>query len=314
MCFALTGCKAIAQSRYTTLVGVPVALVGVIGFFALSLLSFASLSELQLRRFDILKIHHGLAFIGLLFSGTLTLLGYFETSSFCVWCMIALLAIAGTERLSASNLRKKYSPSSNLSLVCVMMVSLSGLAIAYLVTNLRMESERVQVSSVQLSRFSTSQLLGSGAEHVAGRRFVGFYVPGCGSCVQSLRTALLLGTNERNVSLTRRFVCLHEAELTFTAYLQAVNNSKQGLEMVVKFFNTSSALTVSNLSKFLQDQKFSEPNPQQISDAKLQVVQNTRMVKDLQIFGFPVVIKVTEHHANEVNPITFVDFTKEGED
>jgi uncharacterized membrane protein len=95
---ATGGCETVAQSRYSEIFGVPVALVGLLG-------SLAILASLQLR--DVLGRAAGVALTlsGLVFAAYLVLLQVFVIDAICEWCIAndVLLAI-----LAAFAVRRAY--------------------------------------------------------------------------------------------------------------------------------------------------------------------------------------------------------------
>jgi len=97
VCAIAHGCATVQKSRYAELAGVPVAVLGLLGYVAL-LVSLARDTE---------AFRTAAAFIaiaGLAFSGWLTYVEVFTLHAICIWCVgsaicMALLAILTTLRM-----------------------------------------------------------------------------------------------------------------------------------------------------------------------------------------------------------------------
>ncbi len=96
VCFGGSGCEAVEASRYSTLLGVPVALFGVL---ALAMVAVATWTWLagsgRFRKFSMLTVL-STATTGAAYSVFLTAISAFEIRSFCPWCLVStgcLLAI-----------------------------------------------------------------------------------------------------------------------------------------------------------------------------------------------------------------------------
>jgi uncharacterized membrane protein len=81
------GCETVQESEYAEIVGVPVALLGLLAYLVLLALivwdaPFARLAAAAL------------AFTGLLFSGYLLVVQAFVIEAFCVWCLVNDVLIA----------------------------------------------------------------------------------------------------------------------------------------------------------------------------------------------------------------------------
>jgi uncharacterized membrane protein len=99
-CAIAHGCETVQKSRYAEFAGVPVALLGVLGYLAI-LGSLARDSEAMRTATAFLAIG------GLAFSGWLTYVEVFELDAICIWCVgsavcMALLAGLATARLLTS--------------------------------------------------------------------------------------------------------------------------------------------------------------------------------------------------------------------
>jgi uncharacterized membrane protein len=97
ICGISHGCETVQTSRYASLVGIPVALLGLISYVLI-------LITLRMRDERALLTGYGLTLIAFGFSVYLTYREVFTIHAICVWCVssaivFSLLAIAGTIRL-----------------------------------------------------------------------------------------------------------------------------------------------------------------------------------------------------------------------
>ena len=88
-CGAGSDCDLIQQSRWSFLLGIPVALWG-FGLYALLAL-IAGLGKPRLMRWRRLWL---LAFFGTVFSLYLTAAGWLALEAFCLWCLVSLILIS----------------------------------------------------------------------------------------------------------------------------------------------------------------------------------------------------------------------------
>jgi uncharacterized membrane protein len=100
LCSETGGCNTVRSSRYSELVGIPVALLGLIGYGAiLGLLVYENAGGARAAAFTSLATF-GLTSIGALYSAYLTYLELFVIGAICPYCaasaiiMLALFAIA----------------------------------------------------------------------------------------------------------------------------------------------------------------------------------------------------------------------------
>ena len=97
MCSGISDCERVQSSRYAELAGVPVALVGLIGYLAI-------LGSLAIPGEAGRLATASLAFAGLAFSGYLTYVELFEIEAVCQWCVasavvITLIAVLASVRV-----------------------------------------------------------------------------------------------------------------------------------------------------------------------------------------------------------------------
>ena len=82
-CGPLHGCETVAQSQYSRIGGVPVAVYGVI--LSLLLLTLA-IAWIRSDRNGLLDAHYGLSLIGVIFEIYFLTLQVFVIHAVCVWC------------------------------------------------------------------------------------------------------------------------------------------------------------------------------------------------------------------------------------
>ncbi len=92
-CGALRGCETVAQSEYSRIAGVPVAVIGLAA--SLVLLALA-LAWIRTDRPVLLDVSYGLSLIGVIFEAYFLFLQLFVIHALCVWCTAyGLTIVAG---------------------------------------------------------------------------------------------------------------------------------------------------------------------------------------------------------------------------
>jgi uncharacterized membrane protein len=86
ICAASGGCEKVQSSRYAELAGIPVALLGLIGYLGILV---SSLAPGELAR----TAASTLAIAGLGFSAYLTYLELFEIDAVCQWCVASAITM-----------------------------------------------------------------------------------------------------------------------------------------------------------------------------------------------------------------------------
>lgn len=86
ICAASGGCEKVQSSKYAELAGIPVALLGLLGYVAILA---ATLVPGELAR----MAASSLAIVGLGFSIYLTYLELFEINAICLWCVASAIAM-----------------------------------------------------------------------------------------------------------------------------------------------------------------------------------------------------------------------------
>jgi uncharacterized membrane protein len=86
-CIAGGGCETVQESSYAEIAGIPVALVGLLGYATILALIAWDAPTARL-------VAASLAFVGLLFSGYLLVLQLFVIDALCTWCVVNDVLIA----------------------------------------------------------------------------------------------------------------------------------------------------------------------------------------------------------------------------
>jgi uncharacterized membrane protein len=86
LCVAGGGCERVQESRYAELAGVPVAVIGLVGYLAI-------LGSLAVRRDGARLVTAFLSFLGLGFSAYLTYLELFTIEAICQWCVASAIVM-----------------------------------------------------------------------------------------------------------------------------------------------------------------------------------------------------------------------------
>lgn len=97
ICAVGHGCEKVQSSKYAKVAGVPVPLIGLVGYVGIlvSLLLRGELARLATA---------GMAYVGVAFSGYLTFLELFRIHAICQWCVgsaivMTTIAVLGTIRV-----------------------------------------------------------------------------------------------------------------------------------------------------------------------------------------------------------------------
>jgi uncharacterized membrane protein len=83
VCGPLHGCETVAQSEYSRISGIPVAVFGVI--LSVTLLSLA-LAWRRTNFYGLLLAHYGLSLAGVIFEAYFMYLQVFVIHAVCIWC------------------------------------------------------------------------------------------------------------------------------------------------------------------------------------------------------------------------------------
>lgn len=94
---ALFNCDIVNRSKYSELFGIPVALIGMLGYLAL-----LGLTTRTTRSFELLRFYA--SFVGLVFGLYLAYIEEFVLQTWCLLCIGSLICIAGVTIISATEL------------------------------------------------------------------------------------------------------------------------------------------------------------------------------------------------------------------
>jgi uncharacterized membrane protein len=113
LCSISHGCETVQKSRYAKIAGVPVALLGLIGYVAI-------LATLFVRSESGRLAGAGMALVGLGFSGWLTYLEAARIHAWCQWCVgsaivMTLLTIVLVWRLLVAPVHSDKAPAADVA-------------------------------------------------------------------------------------------------------------------------------------------------------------------------------------------------------
>jgi uncharacterized membrane protein len=102
------GCEAVQLSRWSSFLGVDVALIGLIGYVGLLGLALAGLRPDLTARRGVAVALLAASGVGMLFAGYLTYLELFVIHAICFWCVSSAVIIAFICALAAFDLRRTH--------------------------------------------------------------------------------------------------------------------------------------------------------------------------------------------------------------
>lgn len=88
-CSIFKGCEKVTTSRYATILGVPLALLGAVYYLAIFL---SLIAYLDIRREEILSFMARFTIVGLLASAWFVYLQLFVIQAICPYCMVSAIA------------------------------------------------------------------------------------------------------------------------------------------------------------------------------------------------------------------------------
>ena len=88
-CFIVTGCDKVLQSKYASVAGVPVAVLGVIYYLSLF---FLFVVYLDLGKENLLVFVSRMTIIGILVTALLLYLQLFVIKALCIYCLVSAFA------------------------------------------------------------------------------------------------------------------------------------------------------------------------------------------------------------------------------
>ncbi len=96
LCKGVGGCDVVQSSRYAEIAGIPVALIGLLGYSAILglLLIERVASNSRLAEFSPILVF-GLSLIGILYSAYLTYIEFFVIRAVCPYCVASAVVMAG---------------------------------------------------------------------------------------------------------------------------------------------------------------------------------------------------------------------------
>jgi uncharacterized membrane protein len=107
-CGATHSCADVQNSDYATVAGVPVPVIGVVGYLVLLALSLLRGRVAKEVDFYLPVLSFGAALIGVLYSAYLTYLEAFVIRAWCYWCLASAVIITAIWVLSVFDLRRAW--------------------------------------------------------------------------------------------------------------------------------------------------------------------------------------------------------------
>ena len=87
-CSAAAGCSTVNTSVYSTVYGIPVAVLGLAGYASIAALALLSRQRADIRRWLALAVF-GVSLVGVLYSAYLTYLELYVIHAICPWCVLS---------------------------------------------------------------------------------------------------------------------------------------------------------------------------------------------------------------------------------
>jgi len=104
LCTGAGGCSAVQASRFATVAGLPVALLGLLLYLALLALALYRALRLDTGGQVALLALFGLALAGTLYSAYLTYLELFVIGAICPWCVASAVLVTASGALAGRDL------------------------------------------------------------------------------------------------------------------------------------------------------------------------------------------------------------------
>ncbi|HEX9611314.1 MAG TPA: vitamin K epoxide reductase family protein [Gemmatimonadales bacterium] len=106
------GCETVQTSRWAELLGLPVALYGVVGYAVLFALSLAALQPRLVTSRRLTWTVAALATVGFLFTVYLTYLELFVINALCRWCVVSAVIMTAIWVVAVLDLRAGGNPGA----------------------------------------------------------------------------------------------------------------------------------------------------------------------------------------------------------
>ncbi|MBE0481573.1 MAG: vitamin K epoxide reductase family protein [Dehalococcoidia bacterium] len=104
LCLPAMDCDAVLSSHYSTIWGIPLALLGLLLYTAVTVMGVVHLWGAGSRRYTLLLGIYTLVLAGSIYSLYLYYLEIFEIHAFCTWCMVSSILMFSLLGASAVNL------------------------------------------------------------------------------------------------------------------------------------------------------------------------------------------------------------------
>lgn len=172
-CVAGSGCDTVRESSYSVIFGIPVALLGVIGYSLILVLSLISVSP-RVRWLSLYLV----ALAGVVFSAYLTYLELFVINAVCAYCVASAIIVTAIWVILLIG-KPKLSPEISFA----KMATLSGVVVGVVLVG----SIIVQSNGLSADGSSSNTLQGKLARHLTGTGVVMYGSYKCPHCLTQKR-------------------------------------------------------------------------------------------------------------------------------
>jgi uncharacterized membrane protein len=106
LCTNVGGCETVNTSPYSTVGGIPIAIVGMLGYLAIGVAAYVSTRDWPISDWAPTAIF-GMSLIGVLYSVYLTYLELFVIHAVCPWCVVSAILMITIWVLSLVDLLRR---------------------------------------------------------------------------------------------------------------------------------------------------------------------------------------------------------------
>ena len=107
MCIGNSGCQTVSESSYAVVMGIPVAVFGIIGYLALLIMLVLEIRGGQCFKMNATLLTFGMAVLGFIFTLYLVYLEIFEIKALCPFCLTSQITMTILFILSVVRLIKQ---------------------------------------------------------------------------------------------------------------------------------------------------------------------------------------------------------------
>ena len=116
-CVQWLDCDLVLNSAYSVVKGIPVSLLGLLGFFSVFIVTLIQFSPNHGANKILRLVRFGISLTGFLFSCYLTYIEFFVIAAICMWCVASLTVISIIFSITildvTSDVQSRSTPVSN---------------------------------------------------------------------------------------------------------------------------------------------------------------------------------------------------------